>query len=244
MDSSGGGFRVLEKSNLYFSADPKMVIYTLDPATLGYRKVRGNPEQLLGFPASDWCRPNFWSGRVHPDDRQAAIDFFRYSAGARRDHELEYRMIDAAGRTVWVHDMVESGDRRGQGAGQGDRRGDGPRHGQGGDLGGVLMDITPRVALETDVKKALKLKDELFRVVAEELAYPVRSISTYGEMLERHLSSQHDDVGSDYAVGLRAGVQRLDELLLQLMRIAQGGDMSFEEMTARLAAIRSAGLRS
>lgn len=227
MDSTGTGFRVLEKLNPYFSADPKIVAYRLDPKTLDFSEVKGSPEQLLGFPVDQWFRPKFWCGRVHPEDRQAAYDFLVAWAEARRDHELEYRMLDAAGRTLWVHDIVEV-------------RGEPP---QETEIRGVLIDISDRVAHEADVKKALSLKNELFRIVAEELAQPVRSISAYGEMLERHLASQGDDVGSDYAIGLREGVQRLDELLIQLMRIAQNGDMSFDEMNACLAGIRSAGRR-
>jgi hypothetical protein len=68
----------------------------------------------------------------------------------------------------------------------------------------------------------------------------VRAISVFGEMLERHLAAQRDDVGSDYAVGLREELERLDTMLGQLMRIAQGG-MSIEEMNAALAAIRGGG---
>lgn len=219
MGSIGSGFRVVETSDPTFLADLKMVAYRLDPATLDFAEVSGNVEQLLGFALEDWHRPQFWFGRVHPQDREAARAFVADRPPGQCDHQLEYRVIDAAGQTVWVHQIIEA------------------RRKTYGEVRGVLMNITERVAREAEVTKAMILKNELFRIVAEELAPPVRAISVYGEMLERHLAAQRDDVGSDYAVGLRDGVQHLDELLVQLMRAAQN-NMSVEEMSACLGTMR------
>lgn len=226
MGSSGFAFRILDRHHPVLPAGPKVVLYRLDPTTLDFAHVSGSPERLLGFPRDEWYRPRFWSGRLHPDDQEAVRAYFDGWAASQRDEQLAYRVIDAAGQTVWVHQVIAIGREACEQV----------------TIRGVLTDVTERIAQAADVEKALFLKAELLRIVAEELAPPVRAISLYGEMLERHLSAQRDDVGSDYAVGLRDGLQRLDGRLGQLMRVAQTGGPSIDEMTAGLAALRGGDL--
>jgi PAS domain S-box-containing protein len=224
MGASGSGFSVVEKRDPLVAGGPAVVLYRLEAATLDFSEVTGDTEQLLGFPIEEWYRPQFWSGRIHPEDREAARAFFGRWAEAPSDVRLEYRVIDAAGRTVWVRQVIAIGrDARQEAA-----------------IRGIFIDISGRIAGAAAVEKAMSLRAGLFRVIAEELAPPVRAISVFGEMLERHLAAQRDDVGSDYAVGLREELERLDTMLGQLMRIAQGG-MSIEEMNAALAALRGGG---
>ena len=219
MVAGGRGFHVLDRRDPQVLGEPTLVVFRLDPVTLGFSEIGGNPEQLLGFAADDWHDARFWPGRLHPEDRKAASDFFEAWTTAQRDVQLEYRMIDAAGHTVWVHQIicVERAP-----------------HGQVA-IRGVLIDVTDRVAREADIDQALFLRAELFRIIVEELAPPVRAISVFGEMLERHLASQRDHVGSDYAVGVREELQRLDTMLAQLMRIAQAGSNPPDEASAGLA---------
>ncbi len=221
MGSIGSGFRVLQPRDRGLFADPKIVAFQLDPATLDFVKLSGSTEPMLGFSLEEWCRPGFWHGRLHPEDAEAVRAFFAVWPETGPDQQLEYRVVDAAGQTVWVHQIIVP-------------RGEASRETA---VRGVLMDITERVIREAEVTKALMLKDELFRILAEELAPPLRAISVHGEMLERHLAAQQDDVGSDHALGLRDGVQRLDGLFVQLMRAAQD-NMSIDEMGAFLAALR------
>lgn len=216
------GFRVLGSRDSRGGGERRIVAYSLDPQTLAVSDIAGDAEELFGFPREEWRRPDFFMDHLHPDDRTAARAFRRDWVRDRRSHELQYRLIDAAGRVRWVHDILEV-------------RADG-RGGQ--DMRGVLLDITQRIAGDSDVSKALRLRDELLRIVAEELARPVRTISGYGDMLGRHLSAQHDHVGSDYAIGIREGVQRLDAVIARLLRVAQSGEMSLDEMNESLAAIR------
>src|SRR5579883_1320484 len=73
----------------------------------------GYAETLLGYPLSLWTdEPAFWTSRIYPEDR----DFI---AAARRDrvrtgsYDLEYRMVAADGRAVWVREIglvTPSGD--------------------------------------------------------------------------------------------------------------------------------------
>jgi PAS domain S-box-containing protein len=214
--------RVPKKREAFRAGDPRFVIYRSDPATQRFIEISGSPERLLGFPAEEWVRPRFWSGRIHPEDHATVHAFLEEWSQARRDEQLAYRVVDAAGETVWVQHFIAV------------RRA--PR--QETSVRGVLLDITDLVAREGEVEKALFLKDELFRFVVEELGPPLRAMSVYSEMLERHLAAQRDDVGSDFALGLRDGLERLDAMLGHLMRVAQRGGSSIDEMNAGLASLR------
>jgi PAS domain S-box-containing protein len=61
-------------------------------------------EAMLGYPVSKWLEPGFFEQVIHPDDYE------RVMAEVTRTHEvgehfrLEYRLIAADGRIVWVLD--------------------------------------------------------------------------------------------------------------------------------------------
>lgn len=73
---------------------------------LTYTYVSPHAEKLLGYPQLDWLQPGFWQRHVHPDDRQRVMRQCLEDCAAGRDHALEYRLLAADGRTVWVRDTV------------------------------------------------------------------------------------------------------------------------------------------
>ena len=154
--------------------------------------------------------------------RSDALAFCLDCTNHRRDHELEYRVVHADGHVLWIHEIVEF-DRANP---------------DNAIATGYILNITDRVAQESDVREALGLKEELFRVVLEDISHPVNKISNFGEMLERHLATQGDDVGSDFAVGLREGLQELDGLVERLQKAGRDRNFSFEELSQTLASLR------
>ncbi len=222
MNATGSGLRVLTKRNPYFSDDPQLVIFKLDASTMCFTEVHGSPEELIGFPAARWIEPDFWPARIHPDDRADALEFCFACTTDRREHELEYRVVHANGSVVWVHEIVEFDDSSPEST----------------IATGYIMNITDRVAHESDIREVLGLKEDLFRIVLEDISHPMNKISNFGEMLERHLSTQGDDVGSDFAVGLREGLQELDGLVERLQKAGRNRDTSFEELSQTLASLR------
>lgn len=89
------------------------VVTEVDIATRRVLFVNGRAETLLGYPVGQWMtEPGFWRARVHPDDREHVFTLTDAEIAARRDWALEYRMVAADGRVVWVRDSVTfSGDR-------------------------------------------------------------------------------------------------------------------------------------
>jgi PAS domain S-box-containing protein len=105
-------------------------------------------EAMLGFPVSDWLEPGFYLTRVHPEDRDRVFAEVERTHLTGEEFRMEYRLIAADGRDVWVLDetiSVRDEEYR-------------PIV-----LQGFLVDITERVEREG----ALHQSEELNRFVAE-----------------------------------------------------------------------------
>ncbi|MDD0842102.1 bifunctional diguanylate cyclase/phosphodiesterase [Pseudomonas sp. Gutcm_11s] len=68
--------------------------------------VSPHAEKLLGYPQAAWLEPGFWQRTLHPDDAHRAEAYCRDESSAGRDHSLDYRMLAADGRIVWIRDIV------------------------------------------------------------------------------------------------------------------------------------------
>jgi PAS domain S-box-containing protein len=83
------------------------ILWRGDADTGRYTFVSRRAEELLGYPASRWIDdPNFWLERIHPEDRDWAAAYRRKQVRERIDHEAEYRVIAADGRTLWFRECV------------------------------------------------------------------------------------------------------------------------------------------
>ncbi len=75
---------------------------------LSFSFVSRQAEQLLGYPIEQWITdPTFWVDHIHPEDRESTVDFCAAKAKMKSSFELEYRMIAADGRVVWLRDTVK-----------------------------------------------------------------------------------------------------------------------------------------
>jgi two-component system cell cycle sensor histidine kinase/response regulator CckA len=82
------------------------IVWELDARTFRFTFVSKQAERLLGYPREQWTTdPNFWTDRLHPDDKWA-VNTCIESIADRKDHQLEYRLIAADGRVVWLKDIV------------------------------------------------------------------------------------------------------------------------------------------
>lgn len=83
------------------------IVWEAASDTLVFSFVSNRAERLLLYPLSRWLTErNFWQDHLHPDDRDWAVEFCREATLAKRDHDFQYRMIAADGRTVWLRDIV------------------------------------------------------------------------------------------------------------------------------------------
>ena len=113
-EERGGGVQeghrqVVESEQRFrsFVDNLRAVVWEADATTLRFSFVSQGAAELLGYPAERWTsEPGFWPGIIHPDDRDYAVAHQHVAAGEGRDHELEYRIVAADGRVIWVRDMV------------------------------------------------------------------------------------------------------------------------------------------
>jgi PAS domain S-box-containing protein len=83
------------------------IVWEADAKTFKFSFVSEQAERILGYPIEQWLRePTFWRDHVHPDDRNWAVEFCLNATAQKQDHDFEYRMIAADGRTVWLRDLV------------------------------------------------------------------------------------------------------------------------------------------
>jgi PAS domain S-box-containing protein len=113
------------------------IVWEMDPGTCRFTFVSAGAARILGYPAAQWVDDaGFWREHVHPDDRERVTDHCARSVAEGMAHELEYRMIAADGRTVWLCDRA-----RVVGDGAGGRL-----------LHGVMIDMSAQKLLERDLR--------------------------------------------------------------------------------------------
>ncbi len=63
-------------------------------------------ETLLGWTPESWKTVEDWAARMHPEDRERAVNFCVSQSQAGADHEVDYRALSADGNYVWIRDVV------------------------------------------------------------------------------------------------------------------------------------------
>jgi two-component system cell cycle sensor histidine kinase/response regulator CckA len=84
------------------------IVWEADPKTLRFTFVSDPAIQLLGYSRGAWLSDGFWSGGLHPADRDAAHAARRTVVAAGMTIKSEYRMIAADGSTVWFDDTASA----------------------------------------------------------------------------------------------------------------------------------------
>jgi len=125
------------------------IVWEADATTLRFSFVSRQAERILGYPAGRWVSdPTFWADHIHPDDREAVMRSCEPTSGQARAEDLEYRMIAADGRVVWLRDhvsVVHEPDRPAR-------------------LRGVMTDITERTGVEQERRVRRWQVDSMDRV--------------------------------------------------------------------------------
>jgi PAS domain S-box-containing protein len=107
-------------------------------------------EQIFGYPREAWMEPEFFASVLHPEDRDRTIALHA-AALSRKDERwsMEYRVIAADGRTVWVRDdawIVK--DERGS-----------PLHVQG-----FMIDVTGQALAHAEIRRQKQYFESLVEI--------------------------------------------------------------------------------
>lgn len=126
-------------------------VWQAEPESWHYSFVSPKIEAILGYPAERWTtEPNFWEEHVHPDDLKPALDLCQKAIREGRNHQLEYRMIAADGRTVWLHDQVTLYEELGRTW-----------------LQGLMIDITHQRRLQETLETERQTSESILKSIAD-----------------------------------------------------------------------------
>lgn len=83
------------------------IFWIADPDTLEFKFVSPQSEKILGYTPQEWINtPDFWKDRIHPDDREFALNHCLTETKKLKDHQFQYRMRTKSGNYIWVEDRV------------------------------------------------------------------------------------------------------------------------------------------
>lgn len=83
-----------------------VISWELDVPSFRFTFVSPQTEHILGYASEEWYEENFWQQKLHPADAERTITACAAATAQLEDHELEYRMLAADGREVWLQDIV------------------------------------------------------------------------------------------------------------------------------------------
>ena len=83
------------------------IVWEADATSLRFSFVSQRARTVLGFPTERWLEePDFFTTRIHPEDRMRVMTAFRAALARGHDHEFEYRALRASGDVVSLRDIV------------------------------------------------------------------------------------------------------------------------------------------
>ncbi|WP_392531576.1 PAS domain S-box protein [Nostoc sp. C117] len=84
----------------------KVIPWELDLKTWRFIYVGPQAVDLLNYPIAEWYEGNFWVNHLHPHDREKSVRLYQQATARCENYELEYRMLAADGRVVWLRDII------------------------------------------------------------------------------------------------------------------------------------------
>ncbi len=162
----------------------RVVVWEADPSTFQRRFVSHQTQQIFGYTAERWLSdPELWQDAIYPEDRGWVIGFCTQAAKEIKNYELEYRMLAADGRIVWVRDMVWV-------AAEGGR----PKA-----LSGLTQDVTERklverthqIAHQSGQSRPMEAAERLASASANGLNTLLTVINGYGELILTRSDTPH-----------------------------------------------------
>src|ERR1044072_2894439 len=83
------------------------IVYSREVGEQGrWRYVSPQVEEILGYTPEEWMAdPGLWAERLHPDDRERALEQESHKVAAEGSNSpVDYRMLTREGKVVWILD--------------------------------------------------------------------------------------------------------------------------------------------
>lgn len=144
------------------------IVWEANIGNPGYAFVSPQAEKLTGYPADRWMlEPRFWQKLLHPEDLQKITGDRYVYPEQKRDMQVEYRIITADGRVLWVCDHIKVIE----------------EDGKARKMRGVMVDISERKRTEAELSlaqqksiEAAKVKSEFLANMSHEIRTPLNAI--------------------------------------------------------------------
>jgi diguanylate cyclase (GGDEF)-like protein/PAS domain S-box-containing protein len=82
-----------------------VIPWAASPEDFRFTYVGPQAVKVLGYALQEWYEPGFWLAHMHPDDRDWVLRKSHAATQEGRETELQYRMLSADGRVVWLRDI-------------------------------------------------------------------------------------------------------------------------------------------
>jgi len=210
--------------------DVEGIVWEADARTLAFTFVSAQAEKVLGYPPAAWLNATFWRAHLHPDDRERTIAFCLAATAHPRNHAIEYRMLAADGRVVWLRDLItvvaeDDASIR---------------------LRGIMLDVTAQKAVEVEDARARRDAEQLTREleqrvqertadlegvvreleafsysVSHDLRAPLRTIAGFSRILREEHAAELSPAASRHLDRVRRAATRMNALIDQLLELSR-----------------------
>src|ERR671936_345284 len=125
-------------------ADLEAIVWEADPVARVFTAVTGAAAELTGHAPGVWtAAPDFAAALIYPEDRGDALAAFDEAIVSAERRHVEYRVVTADGRVVWLHNAVQPATRRRRGPAWGHARRHRAEAGRAAAHGPILGDHGP-----------------------------------------------------------------------------------------------------
>lgn len=160
------------------------IIWAAEVPSMNFLFVTNGTEEILGFPSDHWLNtPGFWSGRIHPEDRDAVLNSYQEAIENGHRHRCEFRSHASDGHIVWLREtarILTDGEGK-------------PKH-----VIGLTIDVTERRRLEEHHVRAERMDalGKLASRLSHDLNNMLMIVNGYGEEL-LHNVAKNDPLRAD-----------------------------------------------
>jgi PAS domain S-box-containing protein len=202
------------------------IVWEYDRKTELFPFVSDKAEALLGYPVEAWLtEPGFWKNHIYAADRAEVERRFDEAIQLKISCEVEYRMVAADGRLIWLYDISS------------------PNFDEQGNPTtaiGVLIDIRDRKEYEqrlersnAELLQATHLKDAFLANMSHELRTPLNAILGMTECLQEDVFGETNPRQKKAIVNIERSGQHLLALISDILEVSKIAAGKLElEMTA------------